>query len=75
VVDDKLKNRKLKVEIYKRDDKLSGWNIFKTIDFEKGKPFLDDAADGHSGTNYTVRLTDENQKSSIFSNEFELKFK
>jgi len=75
VVDDKLKNRKLKIEIYKRDNKLSDWNILKTIDFEKGKPFLDDATDGQSGSNYTVRLTDENNKSSNFSNEIELKFK
>jgi len=75
IVDAKLVNRKLKIEIFKRDNKLSGWNIFKTIDFEKGKPFLDDAADGQSGSNYTVRLTDETQKSSNFSNALELKFK
>jgi hypothetical protein len=75
IVDTKLMNRKLKIEIYKRDNKLSGLNIFKTIDFEKGKPFLDDPTDGQSGSNYTVRLTDENKKSSNFSNELELKFK
>ena len=74
VVDEKLKNRKLNVEIYKRSDKISDWAIYKTIEFEKGKIVLDDPAAGQRGMNYTIRLTDENKNSSNFSNELELKF-
>jgi len=74
LVDDKLKNQKLKVELFKRSDKNAAWINFKNIDFEKGKVFLDDPEAGQNGMIYTVRLTDENHKSSKFSNELELKF-
>lgn len=73
-VDDKLKDKKLKLEIYKRADKKSAWVAYKVIDFEKGKAFMDDPANGQKGMIYTVRLTDENKNSSNFSNPVELKF-
>jgi hypothetical protein len=74
MIDDKLKNRKLKVEIFRRAEKDSAWDTYKIIEFEKGKIFLDETADGQKGMNYTIRLTDENKISSNFSNELELKF-
>jgi len=74
VVDDRLKNRKLKVELYKRSEINSAWINFKTIDYEKGKIFQDDPEKGQKGMIYTIRLTDENQNSSNFSNELKLKF-
>jgi hypothetical protein len=74
VVDDRLKNRKLKVELYKRSEIKFAWINFKTIDYVKGKIFQDDPEKGQKGMIYTIRLTDENQNSSNFSNELELKF-
>lgn len=73
-VDEKLNNRKVKVEIYKRADKKSAWTAYKIIDFEKGKTFTDEVAGGQKGIIYTVKLTDEKKNSSNFSNEVELKF-
>lgn len=72
LVDEKLKNRKLKIEIYKRADKGAAWTAYKLIDFEKGKVFLDDTADGQQSAWYTVRLADERQNNSNFSNELEI---
>ncbi|MEO8884509.1 MAG: hypothetical protein ABI367_00490 [Mucilaginibacter sp.] len=75
LVDDKLKNKKLKVEIYKRPNTTSAWIAYKIIDFEKGKPFLDDVESGQQNTYYTVRLVDENKNNSNFSNELEVNSK
>ncbi len=74
VVDDKVKNRQLKVEIYKRADEKSLWKTYKIIEFEKGKLFLDDAAAGQKGMIYTIRLTDANKNVSNFSNELKLNY-
>lgn len=74
VTDDRINNKKLKVELYKRSEKKSAWVNFKTIDYEKGKLFQDDPEKGQNGMIYTIRLTDENQNSSNFSNELEIKF-
>ena len=73
VVDDKLKNRKLKIEIYKRADKNAVWIAYKMIDFVNGKAFLDDTESGQQSMYYTVRLADENKNNSNFSNELEVK--
>jgi fibronectin type 3 domain-containing protein len=75
LVDDRLKDRKLKVELYKRSDKNAAWINFRVIEFEKGKAIQDDPETSQIGMIYTVRLTDENNKTSKFSNELELKFK
>lgn len=72
LVDDKLKNRKLKVEIYKRADKAAAWIAYKLIDLDKTKPFLDDTESGQQSTYYTVRLADANKNNSNFSNELEV---
>jgi hypothetical protein len=74
VVDDKLKNRKLKVEIRKRSDLKSGWVIYKSVDFEKDKPVMDAPSNGQVELFYIVRLIDENKNSSNSSNVVELKF-
>ena len=74
VVDEKVKNRQLKVEIYKRADEKSLWTTYKIIEFEKGKLFFDDAAEGQKGMIYTIRLTDANKNVSNFSNELQLKY-
>jgi fibronectin type 3 domain-containing protein len=74
IVDEKLKDRKLKIEIYKRTDKNATWNAFKNIVFERGKVFLDEPANAQKSIMYIVRLLDENNRSSNFSNEIELKF-
>lgn len=74
VVDDKVINRRLKVEIYKRTDEKSLWKTYKIIDFEKGKTFVDEPAEGQKGMNYTIRLTDANKNVSNFSNELQLKY-
>lgn len=73
LVDDKLKNRKLKIEIYKRADKNAVWIAYKMIDFVNGKAFLDDTEGGQQSIYYTVRLADENKNNSNFSNELEVK--
>lgn len=74
VVDEKVKNRQLKVEIYKRADEKSLWKTYKIIEFEKGKPFFDDPAEGQKGMFYTIRLTDADKNVSNFSNELQLKY-
>lgn len=74
VVDDKVINRRLKVEIYKRADEKSLWKTYKIIDFEKGKTFVDEPAEGQMGMNYTIRITDTNKNVSNFSNELQLKY-
>jgi fibronectin type 3 domain-containing protein len=72
-VDDKLKSRKLKIEIYKRASLTAGWIAYKIIDMVPGKAFLDDTEGGQQSMYYTVRLADENKNNSIFSNELEIK--
>ena len=74
VVDEKVKNRQLKVEIYKRADEKSLWTTYKIIEFEKGKPFFDEPVEGQKGMIYTIRLTDANKNVSNFSNELQLKY-
>ncbi len=74
IVDDKIENRRLTVEIYKRADEKSLWKTYKVIDFEKGKTFVDEPAEGQKGMNYTIRLTDANKNVSNFSNELQLKY-
>ncbi|WP_411274222.1 fibronectin type III domain-containing protein [Daejeonella sp.] len=74
VVDEKVKNRQLKVEIYKRADEKSLWTTYKIIEFEKGKLFFDDPAAGQKGMMYTIRLTDANKNVSNFSNELQLNY-
>ena len=74
VIDDKLKNRKLNVEIYKRSDSKSPWTVIKILDLKKTKQFLDEPESGQKELFYTVRLIDENKNSSNFSNELHLKF-
>jgi hypothetical protein len=72
-VDNKLKNRKLKVEIYKRASLTAGWIAYKMIDLVPNKAFLDDTEGGQQSMFYTVRLADDNKNNSIFSNELEVK--
>jgi fibronectin type 3 domain-containing protein len=74
IVDEKLKDRKLKIEIYKRADKNAAWIALKNIAFERGKTFLDEPEKGKKGMMYIVRLADENKNSSNFSNEVEVIF-
>lgn len=72
LVDEKLKDGKLKIEVYKRTDKNAGWTAYKLIDFAKGTPFLDDANGAQQSVYYIVRLVDKNKNNSNFSNELEL---
>jgi len=74
IVDKKLENQKIKVEIYKRGDQKSVWIVYKVVDYERNKPFLDEQPDIQKEMNYAVRLIDANRNSSNFSKELRLKF-
>ena len=73
LTDEKLNGRKIKVEIYKRSNKLSTWAAYKQIDLVAGKAFLDDVENTAKSVFYTIRLTD-NKRVSNFSNELEIDY-
>ncbi|MES2418776.1 MAG: hypothetical protein V4541_11355 [Bacteroidota bacterium] len=73
-VNEKLYNRKLTIEIYRRTHLKSTWLAYKTIPIEKGTVFLDDPPKDEKEVWYVVKLVDSNKNSSNYSNELMLKF-
>jgi fibronectin type 3 domain-containing protein len=71
VIDDRIKNRKLKIALYKRPDKQASWVAYKLIIFEPGKPFVDDAG-GAGSEFYAAKVLDDQDNSSNLSDELEI---
>jgi len=74
VLDEKMQKRKIMVEFFKRSDANAVWVSNKLIEYVKGKQFVEQAPTGSKSMIYCIRLIDEQQRVSNFSNEVELKF-
>ncbi|MBC7615683.1 MAG: hypothetical protein H7202_06420 [Pedobacter sp.] len=72
-VDEKLKNRKLTIELFKRSDQKSAWKIYKTIPYIKDQHMLENSTTNQNSYFYMIRLVDEKKNSSNFSNELAIK--
>lgn len=72
--DDKLKGKKVKIEISKRESTTSDWQLFKTLEFDNAKTFTDDQIKEKKSMIYIVRLVGENTISSNYSKPLYLKF-
>lgn len=72
-VDEKLKDRKLTIELYQRSDQKSPWRTYKSFPYIKNQHLLEDVPTGKNAFYYMVRLVDEKKNSSNFSNELAIK--
>lgn len=72
-LDDKLKDRKINIEISRRNNKKSVWTIVKSLEANKYKSFSDADIKGEKEMIYMIRLL-ENNNTSNYSNQLELKF-
>lgn len=68
-VDDKLKNQKLKIELYQRGDQKKAWKLTKTIPYVKDKSLSEPIESERKSYFYMIRLVDEKDNSSNFSDE------
>jgi hypothetical protein len=74
ILDGKTKNGKIMVELFKRSAASAVWVSDKLIEYMKGKQFVEQVPTGSKSMIYCIRLIDEQQRVSNFSNEVELKF-
>jgi len=72
-VDEKLKNRKISIELYQRPDERSGWKLYKTIAYQPGMRLTEHAGSDYPVLYYMIRLIDENKNSSNYSDELVIK--
>ena len=70
--DDKLKGKKIKIEISKRADTGSDWVMFKTLEYDNASTFSDDQIKGKKAMIYIIRLVGDN-KTSTYSKPVFLK--
>lgn len=71
--DDKLKGKKVKIEISKREDTTSDWLLFKSLEFDNAKTFTDNQIKEKKSMIYIVRLVGENNGRSNYSKPLYLK--
>lgn len=73
VVDEKLKNRKLTIELYQRPDEKTGWKRYKTLAYQKDMHLIEATPKEQPVLYYMIRLIDENKNSSNYSDELVIK--
>ncbi|MCY1516881.1 hypothetical protein D9M68_515400 [compost metagenome] len=69
VVDEKLKNRKLTIELYQRPDEKTGWKLYKALAYQKDMHLIEATPKEQPVLYYMIRLIDENKNSSNYSDE------
>ena len=70
---DKLKGKKIKIEISKREDINSEWVLFKTLEFDNTNSFTDNEVKDKKAMIYIVRLVSDGKVSSNYSKPLFLK--
>jgi hypothetical protein len=72
-VDERSKNKKLMIELYRRADQQSPWKVYKSFPYVKDQHIVEPTSNDQRVFYYVMRLIDENNNSSNFSNELAIK--
>lgn len=72
-VDEKVKNRKLTIELYQRADQKAPWKLAKSISFLNDKQQSERVENDQKNFFYMIRLVDEQKNSSNYSDELAIR--